>query len=167
MIDPDGFLDVARLLAKPPTRGAPKQVKLRRAISSAYYALFHHLIETATRHFVGADQRQPSYAIVYRSFEHGDLRKVCNQAQQLKLSPELQKSVGFPAFGAEIRECAILFVELQQFRHEADYNPAARISLSDASIAIKKAEDGIANLNRAPKGERIVFLTLLHFRIRP
>jgi len=58
MIDPVDLLDVARLLAMAPARGAPQQAKLRRAISSAYYALFHHLAESATRHFIGADQRQ-------------------------------------------------------------------------------------------------------------
>ena len=35
----------------------PKQANLRRAISSAYYALFHFLCEEVTKTFVGAGSR--------------------------------------------------------------------------------------------------------------
>jgi len=166
MIDPQQLISVARLLSMPPRRGAPQQVKLRRAISSAYYAVFHHFIESATTQLIGVDRRQASYAIIYRSFEHADLRKACTQAQLPALSKELQKAVGLPSYGADVRECATFFVELQQIRHEADYNPAAKISLSDTRTAITKAEAAIAALDRAPAQQRRVFLTLLHFKLR-
>ncbi|HEX3486661.1 MAG TPA: hypothetical protein VHT51_16500 [Micropepsaceae bacterium] len=166
MIDPNQLLGVARLLAMPPRRGAPQQAKLRRSISSAYYALFHHLLESATIELIGANRRQPSYGIVYRSFEHADLRKSCAQVQLPILAKEVQKAVGFASFGPDIRECATFFVELQQARHEADYNPVARISLSDARGAIAKAEGAIAALDRAPAQQRKLFLTLLHFKVR-
>jgi hypothetical protein len=166
MIDPRQLIGVARLFAAPPRRGARQQAKLRRSISSAYYALFHHLIESATTELIGADRRQPSYGIVYRSFEHGDLRKACAQAQLPTLSKELEKAVGFPRFGVDIHECATFFVELQQARHEADYNPTAKSSLSDTRSAIAKAEGAIAALSRAPAQGRRLFLILLHFRIR-
>ena len=166
MIDPHQLIGVARLLATPPRRGAPQQAKLRRSISSAYYALFHHLLESATTELIGADRRQPSYAIVYRSFEHAELRKSCAQVQVPVLSREVQKAVGFASFGPDVRECATFFVELQQARHEADYNPIAKMSLSDARGAIAKAEGAIAALGRAPAQQRKLFLTLLHFRVR-
>jgi hypothetical protein len=51
------LLDLARhLVDRNP--GAPIQADLRRAVSTAYYAVFHLLIsETVTRYIVG-DQRQ-------------------------------------------------------------------------------------------------------------
>ena len=39
----------------------PKQANLRRAISSAYYALFHMLVDEACRVQVGAQHNQAPY----------------------------------------------------------------------------------------------------------
>jgi hypothetical protein len=166
MIEPKQLLEVARLLSSPPTRGAPVQGKLRRAISSAYYALFHHLVQAATAEFVGANRKLPSFGIVYRSFEHAQMRKTCGQVLQPNLSPELKKAVGLAVFGPDLRRCATFFVELQQQRHEADYDPMVKISLSDTKSAVTKAASAIAAFDGAPANERRVFLTLLGFRLR-
>lgn len=51
------LLHQARHLAiKEPSR--PQQASLRRAVSTAYYALFHFLIDEACRIWVGAGARQ-------------------------------------------------------------------------------------------------------------
>jgi hypothetical protein len=52
-------------------RGRPKQASLRRAISSAYYSLFHLILEDASRHLVGGSRLR---ATVARSFEHQAVR---------------------------------------------------------------------------------------------
>src|SRR5438045_561666 len=52
-------------------RGRPRQASLRRAISSAYYALFHLLIHEATFRVI----RNPSLRQRFsRAFEHGDMK---------------------------------------------------------------------------------------------
>lgn len=158
MIDPNQLLDVAAELATAPRRGAPRQAKLRRAVSTAYYALFHSLVSAASDLLVGQNERtSPRYLVVYRSFEHGKMKEVCRQISQGNLRNQ---------FGAQLQECAAAFVELQESRHGADYDPTIRIPLSDARAAISKANDAIEKLNASPNGERFFFLTILHFKPR-
>jgi hypothetical protein len=69
MIEPDGLIGAARLLLGENNRGAPNHTRLRRAVSTAYYALFHAITRTAADAFVGAKYRKsPRYETVYRSF---------------------------------------------------------------------------------------------------
>lgn len=162
MLDANQLLIVAAQLADAPTRGAPQQAKLRRAISTAYYALFHRLAAGAADLLVGSNARGTQrYLIVYRSFEHRRIADVCRQIGNGALRTE----AGRP-FDATLQECATAFVELQQNRHEADYDPFARIALSDAKTAVAKANTAIQRLNNSPEAERLLFLTLLHFKHR-
>jgi hypothetical protein len=52
----------------------PKQASLRRAVSTAYYALFHLLIEEAVGNWGVARQR----SILARTFEHGKMKSICD-----------------------------------------------------------------------------------------
>ena len=53
---PNDLLEQAWHLAKREKR-KPRQASLRRAVSTAYYALFHHLIHEATLNWRRVDQR--------------------------------------------------------------------------------------------------------------
>jgi uncharacterized protein (UPF0332 family) len=149
-------------LAEPPVRGAPQQARLRKGISAAYYALFHRLVAGATDLLVGANARgSQRYSIVYRSFEHRRMAEVCRQVHSGRARAE-----DGDIFDARIRECANAFVELQENRHEADYEPSRRISLFDAKAAVSKARDAISTLENSPEDQRMLFLTPLHFKPR-
>jgi hypothetical protein len=50
--------------------GEPKQASLRRAVSTAYYALFHLLIDEAVGNWGVARQR----SILARTFDHGKMK---------------------------------------------------------------------------------------------
>ena len=52
----------------------PKQASLRRAVSTAYYALFHLLIDEAVGKW--AIERQRS--ILARTFEHSKMKAICD-----------------------------------------------------------------------------------------
>ena len=55
----------------------PKQASLRRAVSTAYYALFHLLIDEASRRVV-ADSGQPELrCLVARAYKHSDMKEAC------------------------------------------------------------------------------------------
>ena len=62
---PDHLLEQARLLANLDKK-RPRQASLRRAVSTAYYALFHLLTDAAVRNWKKARQR----ALLARAFEH-------------------------------------------------------------------------------------------------
>jgi hypothetical protein len=165
MINPEQLIDVANQLVEAPRRGAPRQAKLRRAASTAYYALFHFLLESATRELLGAVSDWPRYRMVYRSFQHNDMRVACQQATK-PLSQEIRGVFEIQEFGPEIRLCAQSFLELQKFREEADYDPGAKLTLSDTQGAITKAQTAMQSLAVASQNERQIFLLSLNFKVR-
>ena len=163
MLDANQLLTVAAQLAEAPQRGRPQQARLRRAVSTAYYALFHRLVSGATDLLAGGPARGTRrYLIVYRSFEHRRMADVCRQI----VNGNLRTEAG-GCFHGTIHECATIFIELQENRHEADYDPFAHIVLSDAKTAVAKATAAIQMLNNSPENERLDFFTLLHFKLRP
>jgi uncharacterized protein (UPF0332 family) len=52
ILNPDQLFEQAEKLIAIPA-GRPRQVDIRRAISSAYYAIFHAIITAAADQFVG------------------------------------------------------------------------------------------------------------------
>ncbi|MES1990535.1 MAG: hypothetical protein V4441_06250 [Pseudomonadota bacterium] len=77
------------------------------------------------------------------------------------MSANYRKALERQSFSNQIRSCAAAFVELQALRHEADYDPAKRISLTDAKAAATNARQAMADLISATEDERQLFLTIL------
>lgn len=84
----DDLIATARRLARANAK-KPRQAELRRAVSTAYYALFHALARNCADLFVGTgDARSKgAWSQVYRALEHGFAKNACVQAAAL----------GFPA----------------------------------------------------------------------
>jgi hypothetical protein len=167
VLNPEHLLEQAERLVLPPPAGPPRQVDVRRAISASYYAVFHHLLRAAGDMYVGTTKRNTrEYALVYRSISHGALRNLCNLAKQnmpLKYQPYLPRS----GLGPNIQAFSSAFVELQEKRHRADYDPVGRMKTSDAKLAIATAHSAIAKFDRVSEARRKAFLTLLLFPPRP
>ncbi len=68
----DDLLEQAEFLANRDPL-SPKQASLRRAVSTAYYALFHLLIDEAVGNWRVARQR----GVLARTFDHGKMKSVC------------------------------------------------------------------------------------------
>ena len=79
-IRPDELIELAYLLAGHGAGpGRPRTVRLRRAISSAYYALFHELVDWATWKAVREDDsRDVERWMMARWYQHADVRRVCD-----------------------------------------------------------------------------------------
>jgi hypothetical protein len=100
-----------------------REVDVRRAISAAYYGLFHALTEDAANHAVSSGN--PGIrTLVRRAFDHGQMKKVC-----VAIRDGQPGSRAWPdLFGREpeqrerLRFVASSFVELQEARHLADYD---------------------------------------------
>ena len=145
--EPELLLEQARRLAD----GQPRQEDLRRAVSAAYYALFHAVTTAAADYAIGADKRTTKqYALAYRSINHGPLKALC-----LSLDGK-QELAGFAA----------AFAELQEKRHRADYDPHYDASSTDADIAIRLAADALASFRTASEEQRNIFLALSLFSPR-
>jgi hypothetical protein len=161
-LNPEHLIEQAERLIFSPRAGPPRQVDLRRAIASAYYAVFHLCMTSAADEFVGVTQRSSNrYTLVYRSINHRTLKDFCTEAR--KQAPPTKLSPYFPAggFSANIRAFAGAVVELQQTRHEADYDPRPRFAASDAKVAISVARSAIQQFHAASDEHRKTFLTLL------
>ncbi len=97
------YLQQARRLAQlDPTR--PKQGNLRRAVSTAYYALFHFLVDRSTRLLVGdTGQRKQFRKASARAYEHGEMARVAKTFSGGVLPASLQRHVGVLAVPNELR----------------------------------------------------------------
>jgi uncharacterized protein (UPF0332 family) len=159
MIKYSQLLDLARELSK-----QRREVNLRRAISTAYYGLFHCLVDQATCALLQQNRRNKTeFRIVYRSFDHNEMRIACDRATK-QLPPEF----GILEFCPELRLCARTFIELQKLRHEADYDPHARLTRSDAQSTVARADvaSNQLQLPSVPHDEKMLFFVTLRFKSR-
>jgi hypothetical protein len=162
ILNPDHLFEQAEKLIGPSPAGRPRQVDVRRAISSAYYGLFHFVLTEVADEFVGVTQRASDrYALVYRSINHNIFKQLCSETK--KTAPSAKYAPYFPAggFDQDIQAFAAGVVDLQEKRHIADYNPQPRLSTSEARLAIGTARSAVLSFRRADLERRKAFLTLL------
>jgi hypothetical protein len=127
----DELLDEARHLAG---RGKAlnREVSLRRAVSTAYYALFHMLIDDFIRQWGIVHQR----AKLGRLFNHGNMKHVSDV-----LNKRLKGQTG--ATEAALKDIAALFVDLQDARQFADYDVANALT-ADVQALLQRVEGAFA-----------------------
>jgi hypothetical protein len=158
------LLDQAEPLIAPVGPGAPRQVDLRRAISSAYYAVFHAVLAAAADEFVGRARRaETAYGLVYRRINHGALREFCGELNKPSVAAKYKRHEPGAGFGTHLPRFARYLVELQQRRQSADYDPMIRLKRSDALLAVSSARSGLARLRDTSPDVRRIFLALLLF----
>ena len=150
----EDLIVTARKLARASPK-KPRQADLKRAVSTAYYALFHALAKNAADQLVGVGQNRPdkAWAQVYRSLQHGEAKNARSQVRNLR-------------FPATIVSCADAFVKLQEDRHSADYDSDHRVTRADALDAIALAEQAIKDLKATPGKDRRAFAVHLVFKKR-
>jgi hypothetical protein len=143
------LITTARQLAHVHQR-RPRQVDLRRSISTSYYALFHGLAELAAVRLVGntkTAQKSAAWSRVCRGLNHLTDKKACSR-------PELQGG------SQELTLFPMAFPQLQELRHQADYDPTVRFKQAEALSTADDAERGLAGLQDAPSDEQLDFITL-------
>ena len=143
MIDPQELIDTCYKLVPQSATPPPSDADLRRAISAAYYAVFHTLAASNAELIAGQPQSGISayaWERVYRRLDHGRARNNLRAVLNL-LSPAGENF-------------ARTFIELQNLRLEADYNPNATIIRSDAVNAIAQAETAIRDFAQLTQEER-------------
>lgn len=160
--NPDHCFEQAERLVE--GAGRPRQVDLRRAVSNAYYGLFHAILTAAADEAVGTTLRStPSYSLAYRSVDHRALRALCAEIQKPTLASKYRRYVPTGGFSRFMREFAASVVELQDSRYAADYDPLSFLSRSDALLAVRTARRAMGRFRRAQARSRKTFLALLLF----
>jgi uncharacterized protein (UPF0332 family) len=134
----------------------------RRAISTAYYALFHLLTEAATGLFVST--AHPLAGVIRRTFNHPEMRVVSGMFSKGKL-PKLFQESAPPVVSEELKFVAKTFVDLQLERESADYDPLHVVGLEQASQVVEKAEQAFATwtkVNTSDEARLYLACFLLH-----
>jgi uncharacterized protein (UPF0332 family) len=150
------LINAGRNLLNPQRIGdLPTDEHIRRAISSAYYALFHSLATSNADALIGAPQDRitaAAWSRVYRGLDHGTARR------------ELQRHRQEVSAGSQI--FADIFQDLQNRRHSADYDHNAVFTGNEATIWLAEAEVAIIDYMQIDLNERayIAALTLIRGR---
>lgn len=153
------LIAIARMLATAPDygerRGRPQQMQLRKAISAAYYAVFHAMAGSNADMLIGTSlsfRRTPAWTQTYRALDHGFAK---SRVQN-----------GMDAFCPEIRSFSVAFVALQEERHRADYDPNAQFTRTNTLRLINRSEAAIKDFINADPAERKAFAAHVLFRTR-
>jgi uncharacterized protein (UPF0332 family) len=101
-----------------PAAGELEQASFRRSISTAYYALFHLLVQEAVQCWNGSSTARFG---LERRFEHKTMKEVSNAVLR---SSWRGWSVPSPTVPTELQSVAKVFVKLQEARQQADYDNA-------------------------------------------
>jgi uncharacterized protein (UPF0332 family) len=134
-----------RLIQRDPgQRGRIASARIRRSISTSYYALFHFLLEECTARAVGTKATLLRWRrIVSRVFWHRGLRATLRKVQAAALAPGLADYFGVAVARPFARLLGETFVRAQEQRHEADYDLNASLSELDARILIQSVRDAV------------------------
>ena len=147
----------------------PKQASLRRAVSAAYYALFHLLVAQGA---LLLSPRQPSglNILIIRAFNHGQMREVCSGFVAISSTPRSQR---VPAATRELLSLPLepdlvqvlqAFVDLQEARHQADYDVAKdwnRLNVINHVQTAQLAFAAWANVRKTPNAAVVMAAFLL------
>ncbi|MEH3145538.1 MAG: hypothetical protein PGN34_09335 [Methylobacterium frigidaeris] len=147
------LIEIAESLANQQGRPLLRQTALRRAVSSAYYAVFHAVCAVCADELVGRSKVALSEPI-YRSIDHGLARKRLNGPAVRPIDPSL------PRVG-------VIFAELQEQRHAADYSPPQPLfSRTRALALIDQAREAVRLIEALETGQRQQLAILLIGRQR-
>ena len=155
------------LATKEPQR--PLQASLRRSISASYYALFHRLVDEATCMFISRGKRRVLRECVSRAFRHSEMRVVCRALAGSNPPSNLVRA--FEPLPVEPRLVAIAraFRDLQEVRHQADYNTYRQLSREEAlhyyELADRAVEDW-KHIRKSPQADAFLASLLLVNRIQ-
>jgi uncharacterized protein (UPF0332 family) len=134
----DDFFVHAANLAASSKDSFSEQIDLRRAVSAAYYAVFHLLTMTAAENWAAPADR----VRFARLFEHGKMKNASSGlpariAERLGVAPSAQDA----AIGDDLKDISKEFMALQNDRHIADYDNSKVWSYTEVESVIFRALD--------------------------
>jgi hypothetical protein len=111
---------------------------LRRAISAAYYAAFHFILNKCSEILVGGQQKSLSRARyeAYRGINHKDVLQACRRIKETGMD-----------FPKGISDFAVVFFNLYEAREAADYDPG-----SDGDFVLPEVQTKIGEARIAIEG---------------
>jgi uncharacterized protein (UPF0332 family) len=160
------LLDLARHLVNLEPAN-PRQACLRRAVSTAYYALFHLLISEATLNW-GRPELRPELG---RVFGHGKMKSASVEKRSeldahFKRNPPVSPEL---AVFKHLHTVAQTFIQVQHRREEADYDTGKEWTQTDVLTqidAVGEAFESWKAIREEPIAQAYL-ISLLGKRTRP
>ena len=135
-------------------------IRLRRAVAAAYYALFHKIIGDAVAQ-LAPDVPPAINHRMQRWFDHSEIKRICGRFAKAQLEQPLLGLIGSSA-SAELRMVADFFITLQEARHSADYDLNYSLSERECRLFLEASRRAIEAWNRlAGSAERNIFILSL------
>ncbi len=156
----DDLLEQARHLAVR-ERTRPRQASLRRAVSAAYYALFHLLVAEESA-VIGQPKPIALRRQIGRAFGHADMKSACRQFSGRDRLPAAVAALVAAPIDARLTEIAATFLRLQEERHAADYDVTRSFNRVSVNALIAAATSAFNNRRHIRSTTNAtVFLTAL------
>ena len=157
---PLDLLEQARLLATKERR-RPKQASVRRSVSASYYALFHLLLDAAARRLVSGNDRQPLRHVLRRAFSHASMKKTSAgfTSGAGGVAEALRPGLNNLQLQPELMRVAETFQDLQDRRHEADYDLSrsfTRLEALEIYYRAQRAFDDWSTVAGTPQADTFV-----------
>jgi hypothetical protein len=126
----------------------------RRAVSAAYYALFHAVTLEAARVEAESMSNPPErWDTLTRRFRHKDVRLMATWAAGGAPAERYASRLAGLEFGAQVETIATAFLLLIREREEADYSHSSVFTLERAVEAIDTANEAVESiLSLSPPG---------------
>ena len=125
-------------------------------MSTCYYALFHLLCANCADSLIGSagsDRSDPAWLQTYRAVEHGFAKNRCKDGK-------------IATFPEAVEDFAALFIEMQDRRHDADYDPTSRFARNEVIAMIQRTEDAVTRFRAVPLRHRRAFAAFTVLRNR-
>ena len=147
-------LEVAARLCLGIDGAAPTQAALKSAVNDSYYALFSALAASCADSFARKeghpDRSNRAWVEVYRFLGHGT---VADAFLRIRNVP----------FSDDIKSFAWVFLQLQEARQSAAYNPLVDVDAITVSTQVLSAGAAIKNLRAATEKDRIALAAWVLF----
>lgn len=155
---PEHLLDIADDLARGSgRRGRPRRADLARAVSTAYYGVFHALANCCANRLAGAtpaSRSRRAWRQTYTSLEHRPVRNRCENRNVVH------------RFSEDIQEFAKFFATLQREREAADYEPDMPYSRYRVTQLVQLARQAVRYLENANARDQRAFALYVLMRLR-
>lgn len=100
-----------------------------------------------------ADRSKPAWRQACRAVDHGFAKGQCRNGT-------------ITAFPKAVQDFAAQFVEAQEERHKADYDPHGRFTRSEVQVLISKADKAIRDFGKVPAKDRRAFAVYVTLKTR-
>lgn len=170
-IRPRKLVAHARELANHRSGSSPKPLPtyLRRSASAGYYAVFHG-VALAVAAQVGSGLSPIDRARLTRSVDHGRIADVCKWIAKGNDSREHVRPIVLDLRSdLAVRDLADIFLQLQQARHQADYDHFGEFDKASVLRLVDQAERALDLLDgfaESENGRRFLVLIGLHTQLR-